>query len=149
KTVERTVTVRADDRLRLDIRLEVGAVTEKVVVEAGAPLLETETSSVGTVIDHRRIQDLPLIQGNPFMLEMLATGVIFNANVAFTRPLDGAASTAWVNGSATYTVSFQLDGVADNWGRNPAYTPSVEFIQEYKVQTASYDASEGHSSSAW
>jgi hypothetical protein len=149
KTVERTVTVRADDRLGLDIRLEVGAVTEKVVVEAGAPLLETETSSVGTVIDHRRIQDLPLIQGNPFMLEMLATGVIFNGNVAFTRPFDGAASTASINGSATYTVSFQLDGVADNWGRNPAYTPSVEFIQEYKVQTASYDASEGHSSSAW
>lgn len=149
KTVERAVTVRADDRIGLDIRLEVGAVTERIVVEGGAPLLETASSSLGTVIDNRRIRDLPLIQGNPFMLELLAPGVVFNGNVAFTRPFDGAASTTSVNGSSTYSVAFQLDGVADTFGRSPAYTPSVEFIQEYKVQTASYDASEGHSSGAW
>ena len=149
KTVERSVTVRADDRIGLDITLEVGAVSERVIVEATTPQLETENSSLGTVIDNRRLQDLPLIQGNPFMLELLTPGVVFNGNVAFTRPFDGAAATASVNGSSTYTIAFQLDGVADNWGRSPAYTPSVEFIQEYKVQTASYDASEGHSSSAW
>ncbi|HWB98641.1 MAG TPA: carboxypeptidase-like regulatory domain-containing protein, partial [Bryobacteraceae bacterium] len=149
KTFEQSVSVRADDRITLNIVLELGTVSEKVFVEGGAPLLETASSSLGTVIDNRRLRDLPLIQGNPFMLEFLAPGITFNGNVAFTRPFDGAASVAAVNGSQTNKIEFQLDGVADMWRRSPAYTPSVEFIQEYKVQTAAYDASQGHSSGAW
>ncbi len=143
------VGVRVNDRMSLDIVLEVGQVSERVVVEAGAPLLETASSSLGTVIDNRRISDLPLVHGNPFMLELLTPGVTFSGNVAWTRPFDSAAAETSVNGSQRQSIEFQLDGVADTWRRVSAYTPSVEFIQEYKVETASYDASQGHSSGAW
>jgi hypothetical protein len=142
------ITVRVNDRLNLDLVLEVGEMTEKVTVEAGVPLLETASGSIGTVIDNKRIQDLPLLHGNPFMLQFMTPGITFSGNVAFTRPFDSAAGESSVNGSKTRSVEFQLDGVADTWGRSPAYTPSVEFIQEYRVQTASYDASEGHTSGA-
>ena len=149
KTVEQSVTVRADDRLTLDAVFQVGAVSERLIVEGSAPILETASSSLGTVIDNRRIQDLPLIQGNPFMLELLTPGITFSGNSAWSRPFDNEAGQASVNGSSAGSIAFQLDGVADNWGGLPAYTPSVEFIQEYKVQTAGYDAAQGHSSGAW
>lgn len=149
KTFERGVEVRAADRMTLDVQLEIGAASERIVVEAGTPLLEVASSSLGTVIDHRRIQDLPLVHGNPFMLEFLSPGITFNGNIAWTRPFDGPASVASVNGSQTARIEFQLDGVANNWRRSPAYQPSVEFIQEYKVQTTSYDAAQGHSAGGW
>lgn len=143
------VTVRINDRLSLDIVLELGEVSEKVVVEGGAPLLETTSSSLGTVIDNRRISDLPLIHGNPLMLQFLTPGVTLNGNVSWTRPFDSAASEASINGAQLQSTEYQLDGVADTWKRVSAYTPSVEFIQEYRVETAGYDASQGHSGGAW
>lgn len=147
-TEEQSVVVRVNDRLNLDFILQVGQMADVITVAGNVSLLDTASSSIGTVIDNRRIQDLPLLHGNPFMLQFLTPGITFSGNVAFTRPFDSAAGESSVNGSKTRSVEFQLDGTADTWGRSPAYTPSVEFIQEYRVQTASYDASEGHTSGA-
>ena len=151
KTLERNLTVQADDRLVLNLPLEVGLVSEKVLVEAETPLLDTGSGSLGTVFDNQRIKELPSFAGNPFMLEFLTAGIVFGGTSTFPnqRPFDGSAAVGSVNGSLTYSTAFQLDGVPDTWGRSPAFTPSVEFIQEYKVQTATYDAAAGHSSGGW
>ena len=151
KIFEQTVLVRADDRLVLNPRLEIGALTEKVVIDASAPILDAGGGSLGTVMDNQRIQELPSFAGNPFMLEFLTAGIVFSGTSAFPnqRPFDSTAGVGSVNGSLTYSTTFQLDGVPDTVGRSSAYTPSVEFIQEYKVQTATYDASAGHSSGGW
>jgi len=150
KRFERSgVTVRVSDRLSLDILLEMGQITERVVVQAGAPLLETASASLGTVVDNRRIAELPLMHGNPLMLQLMAPGLTFNGNVAWTRPFDSAASESSFNGAQLKSTEYLLDGVPDTYQRASAYTPSVEFVQEYKVETATYDASQGHSGGAW
>lgn len=144
------ILVRVNDRLAVDFQLELGSVSERVQVEATAGLLETSSASIGVVIDQRRIQDLPLVHGNPLMLQFLAPGVMFNGNPAFTRPFDGAAGVSSVNGAQQGGMGFQLDGVPNQGEvKGPAYQPSVEFIQEYRVETAGYDASQGNASAGW
>lgn len=144
------VRVAVNDRLTLNVVLELGNVTEKMEVHGDSPLLETTSSSMGTLIDQRRLTELPLIYGNPMLLQFLAPGTTWNAPVHYTSPWDSAASLSSINGARQRAgIEFQLDGVSNNTKNNDvAYTPAVEFVQEYKVETAAYDASQGHAS-AW
>jgi hypothetical protein len=151
KQFERSgVRVAVNDRLTLNIGLELGAVNEKMLVTAEAPLLETTSSSMGTLIDHRRLVELPLYYGNPMMLQFLASGITWNAPLHYQAPWDSSgASQSSINGSQPQSIDFQMDGVSNNRrNNNVAFTPSVEFIQEYKVETVAYDASQGHGG-AW
>lgn len=151
KQFERTgVRIAVNDRLTLNISMELGQVTEKMLVQAEVPLLETTSSSMGTLIDHRRLTELPLIYGNPMMLQFLASGLTWNAPLHYQAPWDtSGASQASVNGSRTQAIDFQVDGLSNNRrNNNVAYVPSVEFVQEYKVETIAYDASQGHGA-AW
>ena len=151
KQFERSgVRIAVNDRLTLNIWLELGQVNEKMSVQAEAPLLETTSSSMGTLIDHRRLTELPLIYGNPMMLQFLASGTTWNAPLHYQAPWDtSGASQASVNGSQKQSIDFQVDGLSNNRkNNNVAYVPSVEFIQEYKVETIAYDASQGHGA-AW
>src|SRR5919197_2921030 len=66
KKLLRTVEVRVGDKITLDLRLEVGSVTESVNITTEAPPLETGSATAGQVIDRRRISELPLSDGNPF-----------------------------------------------------------------------------------
>ena len=142
--------IAVNDRLTLDIQMEVGNISEKMVVSAEGQLLETTSSSVATLIDHRRLTEMPLIYGNPMMLQFLAAGTTWNAPLHYQAPWDGSgASMSSVNGSKTRSIDFQVDGISNNTkGNDIAYTPSVEFIEEYKVETTAYDASQGHGA-AW
>ena len=74
------VEVRLGDRLAIEIRLEVGDVSERLTVTAETPLLETTTAGMGQVIDHRRILDLPVAHGNPYLLMSLSPGVAHTQN---------------------------------------------------------------------
>ena len=144
------IHLAVNDRLTLNVSLELGGMTEKVIVKGDAPLLETTSSSLGTLIDHRRLTELPLYYGNPMMLQFQAPGITWNAPMHYQAPWDtsGAALTS-VNGGQQHGIDFQVDGVAN--GRrdnNITYVPSVEFVQEYKVDTLSYDAAQGHGG-AW
>ena len=151
KEFERTgVKIAVNDRLTLNVAMEIGQMTQKMVVQAEAPLLETTNSSMGTLIDHRRLTELPLYYGNPMMLQFQAPGINWNAPLHYQAPWDtsGAALTS-VNGSQQHAIDFQVDGVTNNRrDNNIAYVPSVEFVQEYKVETLAYDASQGHGA-AW
>jgi len=121
KTLEQNLTVRADDHLVVNFTLDVGALSEKVLVEGTAQVLDTGSGSLGTVIDNQRIRELPEFAGNPFMLEFLTAGVVFNGTSTFPnqRPFDGSAAVGSVNGSLTYSTTFQLDGVPDTGGVPP------------------------------
>ena len=150
KTSEQAgILVHVSDRITVDFQLSAGEVTQTVEVQGAPPLLEASSSSLGTVIDNRQLQDLPLYGGNPLMLEVLAAGVAFDGNPQNSRTFDTTAAQITVNGGQTYSTSFQLDGVPDTWGLAPAFTPPAEDIQEYKVGTSSYDPSQGHSESAF
>ncbi len=152
KTVRENVEVRVGDKLILDLQLEVGGVSETVNVTADAPLLEASTASAGQVIDQRRISELPLSDGNPFVLSRLAPGVAYTGDLKFSRPFDNAGTSSIVADGAPGRNEFTLDGVPNmasggGLGR-VAFVPPADAVQEFKVETASYDGQQSHTAGA-
>jgi hypothetical protein len=94
KFVRDRIAVRVADRLQVDIPLEVGALTESVTVTEGTPLIEAVDASLGQVIDARRVADLPIAHGNPYVLIALAPGSTFDGNPKLNRPFEPTHITA-------------------------------------------------------
>lgn len=143
--VRPVIEVRVGDRLVVDLGLEVGATTESVNVTAEAPLLETGSASLSRVMDERRIEDMPIHGGNTFSLARLAPGI--NSFVAPNLPTELSATNvvSWfgVNGTPQQNTEFSIDGTPSMAGRAPSYTPPPDLVSEFKIQTATYDASVG------
>ncbi|MPY89388.1 MAG: hypothetical protein GEU99_15855 [Luteitalea sp.] len=150
KAVERdAVEVRVGDRLSLNFQLEVGAVEEAVSVTAATPLLETRTGSAGQVIDERRIALMPLSDGNPFVLSRLAPGIAYHGDLKFSRPFDNAGTSSITADGAPGGNEFTLDGSPNmTHGRRVAFVPPAGAVQEFKVETANFDAQQGHTAGA-
>ena len=132
---------------QINAQLGVGGVSENVNVSAEAPLLETSKADRGTVIDSHRIAELPLQSRSPMALAVLVAGVNYNAQAIYLRPFDNGALADWsMNGGQNRNNEFLLDGAPNNanqGGNNIAYVPPAESVQEFKVQTNSYDAQYG------
>jgi hypothetical protein len=131
----------------INVQLAVGGVTEAVTVSAEAPLLESSNANRGTVIDNHRIAELPLQSRSPMALAVLVAGVNYNAQAIYLRPFDNGALADWsMNGGQNRNNEFLLDGAPNNanqGGNNIAYVPPADAVQEFKVQTNSYDAQYG------
>ena len=129
------------------MQLGVGGVTEQMTVTAESPLLETSNADRGTVIDSHRIAELPLQSRSPMALAVLVAGVNYNAQAIYLRPFDNGALADWsMNGGQNRNNEFLLDGAPNNanqGGNNIAYVPPADAVQEFKVQTNSYDAQYG------
>jgi hypothetical protein len=144
KVVIRTgVVLNVEQVARLDFTLETGAVTETVNVTSDAPLLNSETSSVGQVVDNKTVVTLPLNGRNYSQLATLAPGATPNPG---SRTSDGFS----LNGNRLFQNSFQVDGADNNnyifgvdTNSTQALRPSVDAIQEFKVETANYSAEYG------
>lgn len=152
KSVRQNIEVRIGDKLALDVTLEVGAVTDSVNITSDAPLLETTNASAGQVIDQRRISELPLSDGNPFVLSRLASGISYVGDLKFSRPFDNGGTSGIVADGAPGRNEFTLDGVPNmasggGIGR-VAFVPPADAVQEFKVETASFDAQTSHTAGA-
>lgn len=145
------IRLRVNDTLDLRIRLDLGNVAETITVEAGVAQLETADSSVGSVIDERRLAELPQRGGNPLELERLSPGVV---NLTTMRIMklsspDGTSSVS-VNGTGNFATQYNMDGVSDTTndrGRGyarVAYIPPSASIVDFKLQSNPYDATVGH-----
>jgi hypothetical protein len=150
KYVRDNVVLNVGDVMGIDIRMEVGEATESITVAAEVLSLQTETADHGLVVDQTRVSELPLNARNPFMLALLAPGVNFSGNQIYQRPFDNGAIADWtVNGGLDRKNEFLLDGAPNNaqaGGNNIALVPPVDSVQEFKIQTNSYDAAYGKSS---
>jgi hypothetical protein len=146
------VQVRVSEITELNITMAVGAVTERVEVKAGTPLLDTASASLGQIIDARRIQELPIVAGNALELTLLAPGMIEPSKFTW-KPAWNFRNIA-SDGNPSYTTEYQIDGVSNtfaegNTGRNRyAFAPPAAAIGEFKMQTTPYDASVGHTMSS-
>ena len=136
------VVLQIAQTTRLDIPLEVGAVTEEVQVVAETPLVRSTSSELGQVIDYKQIQSLPL-NGRLFQQLITLTPGAIPARVRATSPRIPSAAGARsavhhsVNGMPWSGNKYLLDGVANNEPLNAFIniTPPLEAIQEFKVQT--------------
>jgi len=153
KRLERgPVEVRVGDVLEINLPLEIGAVSENVTITAEAPLLESANADLGQVVDNRRIEDLPLPGGSPMYLMQLTPGVISTnppTHGWLPQAVDVVSNMAAV-GTRTRSSEFSLNGVPNmSQGGQLSYSPPPEMIQEFRVQTAPYDASVGHFTGAY
>jgi hypothetical protein len=139
QSIESSVDVGIGQVVRLDVALKVGGVTQTVEVTGAAPLLQTDTSSLGTIEDEKRIVELPLNGRNFFKLAYLGPG----ANQGATGTSAGAGSTdnnrpgisLSVNGLRIFDNNFLLDGLDNNEFGNGTVViqPPPDSIQEFRV----------------
>src|SRR5260370_6643939 len=149
------VTLQVEQVARLDLKLEVGSVNETVNVSASAAVLQTETSSVGTVIDSGKIVDLPLNGRNFIQLAQLIPGgqagtpgsITVSRGRGSVGQTDAAygSTAASANGSRDTANRFYIDGieVMDYDAMTYSFSPSVDSLAEFKVQTSTYSAEYG------
>ena len=142
------ISLGVNQTVTVDAALEVGSLTEQVTITAETPLIETANADRGGVIDTKSVHELPINGRNPFMLGRLVAGVSFSGQAVWERPFDNGAIASWnINGSPNRTNEFLLDGAPNNaqaGGNNIALVPPVDAVQEFKIQTNSYDAQYGH-----
>ena len=140
------IRVDVNDILRIDFTLQIGDVTESVVVTSAAPLVQSETSAVGQVIDNQKIIELPL-NGRQFeSLSQLVPGALSPAPGSSLGNRGGFN----VAGSRETSNTILLDGIDNNdvATNNFSFRPIVDAIQEFNVQTSSYSAEFGRGGGA-
>ena len=147
----RELEVRSGDRVRVDVTLQVGALTEDVRVTAETPLLETTTATRSTVLDQEKVENLPMSGRNPYSLAMTVSGVTWETTrqSISNRPFDnGGMDGLAINGGRSRSNEFLLDGApnASREGGNAgslAFVPPPDAVQEVRVSTNTYDAQFG------
>jgi hypothetical protein len=150
KTTARTgIELQVQQTARIDFALEVGQVTETVEVSASAALLTTENATVGTVIEQKRIVDLPLNGRNYLSLVALSPNVTYGfapaGQISGRQGGSRGEMTMSLAGSRATWSNYTLDGITNTDINFNLYIllPSVEALQEFKVQTGVYPAEFG------
>lgn len=150
KYVRDGIQLRVNDFLEVDIVLEVGDVSDLVTVSADAPPLDTTSGSLGQVIDARRVAELPIPHGDPFKLIGLAAGVTFSRDLRLDRPFEPTHIVGYsIDGTRANRSDVTIDGVPSTSTANAgeviaSFVPPQDLVQEFKVQTATFDAQFGN-----
>ncbi len=154
---QENIRLEVNQQARLDFTLQLGSVNEAITVSAAAPLLDSENSAIGQVIENRQITELPLNGRNFVQLATLGPGVNGAGTSASGTIMSGArpddsrpASELFSNGNREGMNNFMLDG-SDNNDRltlSIVLRPSVEGVQEFKIQTSMFSAEQGRNPGA-
>jgi hypothetical protein len=141
-SVRENVTVNVDDRLTIDIQLEIGQ-TAEVDIVADTELVERGSVTTGTVITQRQIEELPLSEGAAYNLATQAPGVSYTGNPQFTGPTaNGNLAAIRTNGATGNQIN--LDGSPNlTFDGGVAYTPPADSLTQFKIQTNAFDAQTG------
>jgi hypothetical protein len=148
--VRSDVVLLVNQKLSLDFRLLVGEVGETVLVQAQTPVVDSASAALGTVINENKIVELPLNGRNYAQLAYLIPGVTpgqrhSNDTVNFSNPYQISA-----NGQRQFNTELTLDGVSVNSAllNQSNLRPSIDALQEFRVQTGNYSAEFGMQSGA-
>ena len=152
RAVATGIVVNVNARQRVDLTLQVGAVSESVEVSGAAAVLETDSSERGQLINTAQVVELPL-NGRAYSdLALLTTGVVRSPSASSGTPREGSFI---VNGLRSTYNNFLLDGIDNNaYGTsnqgfaNQVAQPSPDAVQEFKVITNNYSAEFGRSGGA-
>jgi len=141
------VVLEVNQRARVDVPLQVGAISESVSVTGEAPVLQTDTTQVGAVIDTNTIENTALISRNPIALTLLVAGVTTPDPASFNSGLRSAGGgRPYVNGNREESNNFLLDGVDNNFTSDNlvSYQPNPDAIEEFKLITNNASAEFGN-----
>src|SRR5580765_4742486 len=145
KLVRSSVTLKMSDQIKIDVSLEVGALSESITISAESPILDTSTVTTGKALTTREIMDLPVMTNNVILLARVAPGVVNQGTTQFL-------AQGMVGGDSGFFAPLQLgqnewsiDGAPNTGSGGVAFTPFTDQIAEYKIDTTSFDASVGHS----
>ncbi len=158
EAVRNAIRVHPNDRIGLDFVLEVGSLLEVVEVPGATPLLETQSASLEHVVDRRSIEQLPLVDRNYQVLAKLAAGVLPEIGGRDRGPLlrGGTLSSGFTShGQPALQNNYLIDGVDNNTTlmglqdrKAQVVVPSLEAIEEFKIQTSNYSAEFGRNAGA-
>ena|SRR5947209_7657740 len=139
--VQQHIKVDVGQSVRIDPVVQVGEVSEKVVVEASAPLLQTASAAVSQVVNSEQIVDLPL-NGRDFTQLAILSGDVIRVG---TGNLGGARLS--VDGGRTQSSHFLLDGAnnTETTYDGVRMTPSIDAIQEFRIESNAFSAEYGRS----
>ncbi len=145
KLEKKGIVIATQTAVTQDARLDVGAVTETIDVTAEADLLTTSEASTGSVIDRQKLEDLPLLGRDPFLLARLSEGVVWTGNPKFDRMEDQSGqSQVSIAGGPVAGNNYTLDGISITDSTNRAVIiPVQDAVSEMKVQSNTYDAAMG------
>ncbi len=141
------IRLEVNQRARIDVQMEVGAVTESINVTAQGAILQTETTQVGAVITPQTIVNTPLITRNPIALTLLAPGVTTADPSSFNSgQRTSGGGRPYVNGNRKEANNFLLDGVDNNQVSDnlTSYQPNLDAVAEFKMITNNASAEFGN-----
>ena len=143
------ITLQVGQNARVDVALQLGALTESVNVSAAALSVDTQSTTVGGIVDNRRVENIPLNGRNVLALVQLLPGV-GQASIPTVVTFSRSGPTFTVSGSRANANNVQLDGTAlvGAMGNVAQNLPSPDSLQEFRVFTNTYSAEYGRASGA-
>ena len=139
------IVLATQDFLTLDVPLAIGAETSVVQVSADAPLVDPSTASVSTDLSQRQLEDIPILGRNPYLTAKVSGVFVNTGNQQFVRFADqnGTSQTSVAGGPVAANL-YLVDGVPiTDTNNRPIVIPTIESIQDVKVQANTYDAQVG------
>ena len=150
KYVGTNLPLQISQTLDLLIVLEVGAMEESISVVAESPLVNTSNANLGLVVDQARLASLPLIHGDPYKIMGLAPGLAHSGSQRLDRPYEPTHIVGYAyQGTRSNRSDLLIDGAPSTATANAneviaTYVPPSDLVQEFKVQTATFDAQFGN-----
>ena len=144
--VDRThIAIATQDFLTIDVRLAASVTNDVVQVSADAPLVDGSTASISTDFSQRQLEDLPVLGRNPYITPQLSAVFVNTGNPQFIRFADqNGTSTTSVAGGPVASNLYLVDGVPiTDTNNRPIAIPTIESIQDVKLQALTYDAQVG------
>ena len=150
RVLRSNVIVQLGQTLALDFTLEVGSVTEEIQVTGDIPLLQSTNAEISDVIGNREVVEMPLNGRNFLALAQLSDGVVIPPGGTRGEALQQAGPLPNVGGQRSGHNIYLLDGtkVTDELFNNLVINPSVDSIEEFKIQKSMYPAEFGGKASA-
>lgn len=152
KASERSlIELRTNERVQIDVQMELGAHTDTVNVTAETPLLDVMGASAGQVLEKGGIEDLPFAKGVAYHLMSLSPGLTLRGTAVEENPYDWSVANFVVSGSSD-TSAIAIDGVITGGliagSKPPSFSPPQESVGEFNVQSTAFDAAQGFTQSA-
>ncbi len=150
KSVKSDVLLQLNETRDLNVTLEVGAVAEVVAVTGDSLTVNTSDANMGLTVDRKRIAELPLIHGDPYKIMGLATGLAHSGDQRLDRPYEPTHIIGFAyDGTRSNRSDLLIDGAPSTATANAneviaTYVPPSDLVQEFRVQTATFDSQFGN-----